>query len=192
MEHTIDPLSEDERRLLLHYARQAIELGVYQIPSPILDLSKLPRHLSEKGASFVTLTINGELRGCVGALEAYQPLVEDVCEHAIAAALQDYRFPPLEKEEVSKIKIEISRLTKPTDLDYDRPEELVSKLRPNIDGVTLFDGWRRATFLPQVWSKLPEPALFLDHLCDKMGAPHNIWKKKILKVQVYQVEEFHE
>lgn len=185
-------LSAEEQKKLLQYARQAIELVVDRQPLPIIELSDLTKPLQEKGASFVTLTMDGELRGCVGALEAYQPLVEDVREHAIAAAIQDYRFPPVQKEEISHIKIEISRLTKPTELEYDGAEDLVAKLRPDIDGVTLIDGWRRATFLPQVWKKLPMTEKFLDHLCDKMGAPHDLWRRRKLKVQVYQVEEFHE
>jgi AmmeMemoRadiSam system protein A len=146
----------------------------------------------EPGASFVTLTIQGYLRGCVGALEPYQSLVEDVCEHAVAAAFQDYRFPPLQAEEINNIEIEISYLTKPQTLEYGEPQDLPRKLRPKIDGVVLRDGMRRATFLPQVWEKIPNPENFLEQLCMKMGAPADLWRKKKLDVSVYQVEEFHE
>jgi AmmeMemoRadiSam system protein A len=185
-------LSPDERVYLLKLARQALEAGVHDQPAQKLDLQALPPNLSQPGASFVTLTRGGELRGCVGALEPYLPLAEDVQEHAIAAALQDYRFPPVQPAELADIKIEVSRLTLPQDLEYASPEDLLGKLRPGVDGVTLIDGRRRATFLPQVWDKLPDGKAFLAHLCSKMGAPEDLWRKKRLRVQVYQVEEFHE
>lgn len=185
-------LTPTERKFLLRLARQAIESAVGGAPAPSLNREALPEALLQPGASFVTLTIEGDLRGCVGALEAYQPLVDDVIEHSIAAATQDYRFPPLRPEELPKIKIEISRLTPPEDLEYRLPEELPDRLRPHVDGVTIFDGFHRATFLPQVWEKLPQPVEFLEHLCYKMGASPDLWRRKKLRVQTYQVEEFHE
>jgi AmmeMemoRadiSam system protein A len=182
----------EERQTLLKLARQALEAGVRGQPLPPLDLAGMSARLRQQGASFVTLTRRGELRGCVGALEAYQPLAEDVREHAIAAALQDYRFPPVQARELSEIQIEISCLTPPQDLEYAQPGDLPRVLRPHIDGVTLFDGRRRATFLPQVWEKLPDPEAFLSHLCQKMGAPDDLWSLRKLRVQTYQVEEFCE
>jgi len=187
-----DSLSEDDRQLLLRLARQALERGVRRESVDKLDLQALPERLREAGASFVTLTRRGVLRGCIGALDAYQPLVEDVCEHAVAAALQDYRFPPVTPDELAEIEIEISRLTTPKVLVYDDPKDLPKRLHPLIDGVVLKDGFRRATFLPQVWEKLPDPEVFLSHLCQKMGAPPDLWKRKVLEVFIYQVEEFHE
>lgn len=189
---SLEPLSPAERSLLLKLARQALEAGVRGEALPPLDLQSLPPALRQPGASFVTLTRQGKLRGCVGALEPYQPLAEDVREHAVAAALQDYRFPPVQPAELPEIKIEISRLTLPQELDYTSPEDLLTRLRPGVDGVTLIDGRLRATFLPQVWEKLPDAPTFLDHLCYKMGAPEDLWRRKKLRVQTYQVEEFHE
>lgn len=187
------PLSPEEKTLLLKLARQSLEAAVRGQPLPSLDLAALPEALRQPGASFVTLTLkDGALRGCVGALEAHQPLAEDVRQHAVEAALEDYRFSPVEPAELPQIEIEISRLTSPQDLEYAAPEDLPTHLRPHIDGVTLMDGWRRATFLPQVWDKVPDPEEFLYHLCDKMGAPPNLWRRKKLRVQTYQVEEFHE
>lgn len=186
------PLSTTERQTLLQLARQSIETVARGQRLPPLELESYSQALREQGATFVTLTIQGELRGCVGALEPYQPLVEDVCEHAVAAAFQDYRFPPLQLDELPEISIEISRLTLPEDLPYDTPTNLPALLRPGVDGVTLLDGRRRATFLPQVWEKIPQPERFLDHLCAKMGVPEDLWRRKKLRVQVYQVEEFHE
>ena len=148
--------------------------------------------MREKGASFITLTIRGQLRGCIGALEAYQPLAEDVREHAIAAALEDPRFPQVREDELSRIQIEVSRLTRPVPLNYKDAEDLVSKLRPHVDGVILRDDYRRATFLPQVWEKIPDPVEFLNNLCYKMGMSENLWRSKHPEVLTYHVEEFHE
>jgi AmmeMemoRadiSam system protein A len=185
-------LLDNERSFLLSLARQTIENCLKNIAPPPIEFDVLPPILKEQGASFVTLTYKGYLRGCVGALEAYQSLVEDVREHAEAAAFQDYRFPPVQAKEMKDIEIEISYLTQPTPMSYENPNELLEKLRPNIDGVVIQDGMRRATFLPQVWEKIPGPAEFLDQLCMKMGAPAHLWRRKILKIKTYQVEEFHE
>ena len=187
-----EKLTQEEKLILLRIARQALEAGVRRVPLLQVNMSSLPEILQEEGASFITLTINGELRGCIGALLPYQPLVEDVREHAVAAALEDYRFPPVRENELSKIKIEISRLTTPTPLEYLDPSDLITKLRPGIDGVILRDGFRRATFLPQVWGKITDPPDFLANLCFKMGAAPDTWKRKHLDVLTYQVEEFHE
>ena len=135
---------------------------------------------------------DGSLRGCLGTLEAHQPLVEDVRERAASAASEDYRFASVTPEEVSSLRIEISRLTTPQPLEYEGPDDLLAKLRPGVDGVILRDGSHRATFLPQVWEKVPDARDFLAHLCLKMGAPANLWRLKKLQVLVYQVEEFHE
>ncbi len=187
-----EKLTLEEKVTLLGLARQALEAGVNGKPFRKVAAGVTGGHLSEPGASFVTLTIRGQLRGCIGALEAFQPLAEDVCEHAVAAALEDPRFPPVRPEELEQITIEVSRLTPPVPLHYQTPEELQGLLRPHVDGVILRDGFRRATFLPQVWEKIPEPAEFLDNLCYKMGADPELWRRKPLEVQVYQVEEFHE
>ncbi len=185
-------LTPEEKHELLKLARQALEMGVHgQSISPV-DLGSLPPALREEGASFVTLTIDGQLRGCIGTLQARLPLAEDVREHAVAAALDDYRFPPVSPRELDEIEIEISRLTAPQPVEYASPEELLQTLRPGIDGVVLHDRFRRATFLPQVWQQLPEPERFLDHLCQKMGAPRDFWRCNPLTVEIYQVEEFHE
>jgi len=185
-------LSDEEQRILRRLARQALEAAVHKLPMPQIDTNEMTSRLQELGASFVTLTIQGMLRGCVGTLEPYQSLADDVREHAVASGLQDYRFPPVRAEELNLIEIEISRLTLPQPLMYTTPETLVEMLRPGIDGVVLRDGMRRATFLPQVWEKLPDPVEFLEHLCAKMGVDPGLWRRKKLEVLVYQVEEFHE
>jgi uncharacterized protein len=187
-----DRLSPDEKAILLKLARQALTEAVNGRQPLRLNVKQFPPRLQELGASFVTLTSRGLLRGCIGALEPFQALAQDVCEHAAAAALQDYRFPPVRPDELPEILIEISRLTIPEPLSYESPGNLLQKLRPGIDGVILIDGYRRATFLPQVWEKLPDKAQFLDHLCEKMGSPADAWRRRILQVSTYQVEEFHE
>jgi AmmeMemoRadiSam system protein A len=189
---TQDKLTLEEQQILLRTARQAMEYRVRHEKIPPVDEAALPPHLREKGASFVTLTIRGELRGCIGTLEPRQPLIQDVREHAIAAALEDPRFPPVEEDELSRIQIEVSRLTHPLLLQYTDAADLLSKIRPLVDGVILRDGFRRATFLPQVWEKIPDCAQFLNHLCWKLGVEENAWRKRPLEVITYQVEEFHE
>jgi uncharacterized protein len=187
-----DQLSTEEKQFLLKLARKALEDAVLGRTLEPLEMELDSPCLDQLGATFVTLRRKGELRGCIGALEAYQSLAEDVREHAMAAALQDYRFTPVSPEEIGDITIEISRLTPPQLLDYRDCEDLVRRLSSKNDGVVLKDSGRRATFLPQVWEKLPEPALFLNNLCLKMGLPPDNWRRKKMEVWVYQVEEFKE
>jgi len=187
-------LSDEDKKILLTVAREAIVNATQNKRVVDLDITNYSKLLREYGASFVTLhrKSDGQLRGCIGALEAYQPLVKDVQYHAVAAALEDYRFPPVTISEIHDLHIEISRLTAPFNLKYDNPQELPGLLRPGVDGVILKDGFRKATFLPQVWEQLPDPEDFLAHLCRKMGDRPDRWKIKLLDVSIYQVEEFHE
>jgi AmmeMemoRadiSam system protein A len=185
-------LTDDEKKTLLRLARSSLEEGVRGRKLPALPAGELTQRLKEPGASFATLTVHGKLRGCIGALEPYQSLVRDVQEHAVAAALEDPRFPPVRPEELQDIEVEISCLTVPQPVEYAEPGDLLSQLRPHIDGVILRDGMRRATFLPQVWEKIPAKEAFLENLCMKMGAAPDAWRKKHLEVLTYQVEEFHE
>jgi len=189
---TSTTLTVDERRTLLRLARETV-MQTARKRTVNVRVEDYSPALQAWGASFVTLTTaDGDLRGCIGALEAYQPLVQDVCEHAAAAASEDYRFYPVRPEEVDRLQIEISILTAPQILEYNDGDDLAARLRPGVDGVILWDRGRRATFLPQVWEKLPDPAEFLSHLCIKMGAPADTWRQRRLRVGVYQVEEFHE
>ena len=187
-----DRLTAEEKQTLLRLAREALQQGVAQKPLPALSPQTLTPALKAEGASFVTLTIDGDLRGCIGALEPYQSLAADVREHAVAAALEDPRFPPVSRDELDRIRIEISRLTLPKRLEYTDADELLSKLQPNVDGVIVRDGFRRATFLPQVWEKIPDKVDFMENLCYKMGEEPDVWRHKHLEVLTYQVEEFQE
>jgi hypothetical protein len=186
------PLSDADKRELLRLAREAIDAAAREKPHPPVDTARLSPALLRAGTCFVTLTESGELRGCIGGLHALDPLYEDVRQHAFQAALRDYRFPPVTPDEVPKLEIEVSVLTEPQPLDYGSPEDLLRVLRPEVDGVILSQGYRRATFLPQVWERVPDPETFLSMLCDKMGAPPDTWRRTKLDVQTYQVESFTE
>lgn len=183
-------LSEDSKRRLLTIARDSIASQLKDKIESRLDLPSLPPELQKPGACFITLTHNGLLRGCIGSLEARQPLAADVQEHASDAAFRDFRFPPLTASEFSDLHIEVSVLSAPTPLKYDNPEELPDLLHPGEDGVILARGMRRATFLPQVWEKVADPFSFLDMLCEKMGFEYDLWRREKLDVFIYHVESF--
>jgi uncharacterized protein len=187
-----DQLTQNDRLRLLQLARQALVKAVNGERVPPLNLKDEADCLQEVGATFVTLTIGNELKGCIGTLDATIPLVEDVREHVVAAAIQDYRFTSITPDELPDIKIEISRLTPPKHLEYSDPYELLDKLRPHLDGVVLKKGHRRATFLPQVWEKVSSPEDFLSYLCHKLGESADAWKTQKLEVWIYQVEKFRE
>jgi len=191
-ETSVPRLTAEEKKILLAIAREAIKAAVNRQPLPEINLAKLPEKLREVGASFVTLTIDRGLRGCIGTLEASQPLALDVQEHAVAAAMEDPRFVPLDLHEYPLIEIEISYLTPTRPLDYSDADDLVKKIVPHRDGVLITDGFQRATFLPQVWEKIPDPQAFMTQLCLKMQMPGNYWRTQKLSVSTYQVEEFDE
>lgn len=185
-------LTPQEKHDLLMLARDSIVHAVAGKRLPKLHEAQLTQALKENGAAFVTLTIGGDLRGCIGSLQAYRPLVEDVQQHAVDAALNDFRFLPMTEVEIPLVEIEISVLTQPVPLRYEHPEELPGLLNPGLDGVVLRDGPLSATFLPQVWDQLPVPEMFLSHLCQKMGAAPDRWRQKVMQVSIYRVEEFKE
>lgn len=185
-------ISLEDRDTLLKIARKSIELAVREDKKFPIQVQDYSTKLRQNGASFVTLTLKGRLRGCIGTLQAYQALVLDVRDHAILAALEDPRFPAVNEQELSKLHIEISCLTEPKPFFYQTQEELLKGLRPGIDGIVLRQGYRSATYLPQVWDQIPDPAVFLSELCQKMGAPSDTWQKQKLDVSTYQVEEFSE
>jgi AmmeMemoRadiSam system protein A len=185
-------LSEIDKKKLLEIARESITRAVRNKQLKKIKLQEHSQLLRDPGASFVTLTIREKLRGCIGTLEANQPLILDVQEHAVAAAMEDYRFTVVREEELQLINIEISRLTPVHLMDYSTPEDLVSKLRVNVDGVLIKASGRRATFLPQVWDKVPDAEQFLSQLCMKMGALPDLWRGKHIQVYTYQIEKIKE
>jgi AmmeMemoRadiSam system protein A len=135
--------------------------------------------LREAGASFVTLKKAGQLRGCMGSLEAQRPLVEDVAHNAVASALQDPRFARVQPGELPTLDISVAVLTKPEAFSVGSQNELISTLRPNVDGLILQEGRHRATYLPSVWEQLPDPNVFVRELKRKAGLPENYWSPSI-------------
>jgi len=147
--------------------------------------------LSLKSASFVTLTKQGELRGCIGTLNAYRPLIEDVRANAVAAAFHDPRFTPLKAGEFESVRIEVSVLSELEPMHAKSEAIACSKLVPHRDGVVFKYGSHRATFLPQVWKQLPEPENFLAHLKQKAGLAADFWHPEVLLYK-YQVNKYRE
>jgi len=185
------PLSEREQQILLDLAHQSIVAAVAQDRAPRIELDLLPDRLQQPGASFVTLTRSGLLRGCIGTLKHEFPLAQDVVLRARAAAIDDPRFPPLQADEIEDTEIEISVLTTPEPLVYNVPDEIPNLLVPGRDGVTIVHGLKRATFLPQVWEKVDGPEHFLTMLCQKARLPAEAWKRGELEISTYRVESFH-
>lgn len=140
----------------------------------------------------MTLTLNGQLRGCIGNMSSTLNLRDGVRQNAISAAFHDPRFSPLTEAELDKVHIEISILTDPRPLEYSGGDDLIRKLRPNVDGVIISKGHKQATFLPQVWKQLPRPDDFLSRLCTKAGLPARTWQAGALDVKTYQVISFEE
>lgn len=147
--------------------------------------------LQQPTASFVTLTMNGVLRGCIGSLEAHRPLIDDVRANALAAAFEDSRFPPLTLEEYAAVNVEVSVLTELEAMHAYTENIAISKLRPGIDGVVFKFGMYRSTFLPQVWDQLPDPVEFLGRLKEKAGLSAEFWHPEVLLFK-YQVKRYRE
>jgi AmmeMemoRadiSam system protein A len=177
-----DPWSAERGRLLLRLARESVAeaLGLcaasgYEEP-----------WLREPGACFVTLRRLGDLRGCVGSVQAYRPLSEDVWSNARASAFRDTRFRPVEAWELPEISVEVSLLSVPEPLACASEEEALRRLRPGVDGIVLECGEHRGTFLPQVWEQLPDPRDFLGHLKTKAGLRRGFWSPEV-RLQRYGV-----
>jgi len=183
----VNRLSPDQGQLLVALARNAIARKLAQ-PAPALAQ---PDWLQQPGAVFVTLTQQGELRGCIGSLEASRPLLEDLLANARAAAFNDPRFLPLSRAELASTRIEVSLLSPPEPMSFTSEADALAQLQPNIDGVLLEYGSRRATFLPQVWQQLPDPRQFINNLKRKAGLASSFWADDI-RLSRYHVEKFQE
>ncbi|MBA3034348.1 MAG: AmmeMemoRadiSam system protein A [Gammaproteobacteria bacterium] len=152
-----------------------------------------PEHpaLAQPGATFVTLMLDGCLRGCIGSLEAWRPLDADVRENARAAAFRDPRFNPLPHDDFARARVEVSLLTPPVELHFSDEADALRQLRPNIDGVIFECHGKRGTFLPQVWEGLPEPSQFFNHLKQKAGFATDFWSPEV-KLYRYEVQKWKE
>jgi len=147
--------------------------------------------LQGEAATFVTLTLHGALLGCIGSLEAYRPLIDDVQANAVAAAFHDPRFPPLTAAEFAAVEVEVSVLTALQPLPVANEAEAMASIRPGMDGVVLEYGSHRGTFLPQVWEQLPDPAQFMANLKQKAGLPSNFWHPDV-RLLIYQVNKYRQ
>jgi AmmeMemoRadiSam system protein A len=184
-------LNDANRKTLLDIARQAIEYGIETDGAKHLavDPEQYDAALREEHATFVTLELNGELRGCIGTLEAQRPLVADVAYNAHAAAFRDPRFYPLQASELNGLDIHISVLSPAYPMTFSSEEDLIAQLRPGEDGLILQDGPNKGTFLPSVWESVPQPAQFLAHLKRKAGLPMDYWSNTV-QVWRYTTESF--
>lgn len=185
-------LSAAERRWLLDLARKSVDLAVAGKPPPEVAPADVGPALTRSQACFVTLTKRGALRGCIGNLMPQHALYRGVIQNAVSAALRDPRFPPVRPDEVAQLEIEISVLTVPEPLAFASPEDLLDQLQPQRDGVILQIGSRAATYLPQVWSQLPDKVRFLESLAEKAGCDPNDWRGRDVRVSTYRVEVFGE
>ncbi len=184
-------LSAADRALLMRVARDSIRHGLETGRPLEVDPADYPQSLQVRRATFVTLNERGQLRGCIGHLEAVQPLVADVAENAFNAAFRDPRFPPLSPAEFDQLEIHISVLSPPEPLAFDSEEDLLAKIRPGVDGLILEDGVHRGTFLPAVWESLPDKRQFWANLKLKAGLPMDHWSDQ-LRVLRYTTESFSE
>ncbi|WP_230971613.1 AmmeMemoRadiSam system protein A [Nitrogeniibacter aestuarii] len=183
MSHTEDALGDR----LLARARRAIEHELRLASAPCAD-----EDMSERGATFVTLTEHGQLRGCIGSLKPTRSLADDVAINACNAAFRDPRFPPVSAAEWPDIRIEVSLIGASTFLEATSESDVIARLRPGEDGVILFNGCRgQATFLPQVWEQIPAPGDFLAALKQKAGLPPDFWSSSIM-IATYPVRKWKE
>lgn len=186
---SIDKLTLEAQNTLLRVAARSIAHGLnHGISLPVTTDEKDAR-LKILGATFVTLNINQQLRGCLGSLQAYRPLIEDVAANAFAAAFRDPRFERLTESEYPLVEIHISVLSTPEPMTFSDEESLITQLRPNQDGLILSEGTRKSTFLPSVWSNLSVPKEFLIALKRKAGLPSNYWSNS-LKASRYSTQIF--
>lgn len=183
-------MTRENQKVLLQLARAAIGNTLNRPPQ---DLQKfIKKEFKEKRGIFVTLHLDGNLKGCIGHLDAADSIYNNVVYLSRAAAFHDVRFSPLTEDEFNRVKIEISILSIPKKLKEDNTENMVNSLRPGVDGVILKIGSRSATFLPQVWDQLPDRKSFMDHLCIKVGVAGYDWLNTPIELSIYQVECFNE
>lgn len=184
------PCGLAEQTLLLGLARRAIQTAIQGSPLALIKPENLSPLLEQKAATFVTLMLRGQLRGCVGNLEPRDPLYQSVMTNAVSAALRDSRFSPVTMAEVDELELHISILSALKPLDIETADEFLNQLRPGVDGVVLRQEGRTATFLPQVWEKIPDKVHFMESLCAKCGLPPAAWKLPRAELCIYQVHSF--
>lgn len=174
-------------KVLIDIARGAIAEKFGASPRPLLRED----WLGQPGATFVTLTLKGNLRGCIGSLQAHRALTDDLRQNAVSAAFHDPRFVPLTREEFALIEVEVSLLSALQPIAFSDEADALAQLRPGVDGIVFEFENCRSTFLPQVWEQLPEPRQFLAHLKRKAGLPDDFWADNV-KLSRYVVTKWRE
>lgn len=189
-------LSPEQGQVLVKLARQTLaEHFAKNIPQKdieILEAALADSCFQAACGTFVTLTLEGQLRGCIGSLTSTDPIRTGISRNAINAAFHDPRFTPLSADELEQVEIEVSILSEPQLLNYRDKDDLLGKLRPHVDGVIVRKDFASATFLPQVWEQLPQTPDFLRHLCMKAGLASDAWEHTKLEISTYQVQHFNE
>ena len=180
-------LNKEQQQQLLTIAKESIAYGLKHGQALNVNSHDFTAALQAVRATFVTLEISGQLRGCIGMLEAVRPLVVDIAENAFAAAFKDPRFPLLTAAEYPQLEIHLSILSATEPMQFESETDLITQIRPNIDGLIIQEGQQRGTFLPSVWEALPKPEEFLRHLKQKAGLPSNYWSDT-LTVSRYQCQ----
>jgi AmmeMemoRadiSam system protein A len=180
--------TSEQRTQLLDVAATSIRHGLSGARL-LVNLADFPEPLRALRATFVTLHLADDLRGCIGTLEARRTLVEDVAANAYAAAFEDPRFGPLRAVEFEQLQIHISVLSPAQPLVFESEQDLLAQLRPGVDGLILEERHARGTFLPSVWEQLPEPLDFLRHLKRKAGLPVDYWSAQV-RISRYTTESF--
>lgn len=183
-------LPDTDRRQLIEAARYGVKFGIQHGRAPKVGLgSGLSPTLTTRRACFVTLNLDGRLRGCIGSMVAHRPLLPDVIDNAWKAAFGDRRFAPLTPAELDRISVSVSILSTPTAMTFADEPDLIRQVRPDIDGLVMQDGDRRGIFLPSVWSGLPKAETFVTQLKRKAGLPADHWSDT-LRVFRYTTESF--
>lgn len=176
---TSSPLPPNLQQTLFGVAEASIEHGLSTGLMLEVDTNNYPSPLQETGATFVTLRLDGELRGCMGTLAATQPLVEDVAHNAYSSAFRDPRFPPVTRAETTDLSTHITILSPPVPIAFRDEADLIRQVRPGVDGLILREGGKRGTLLPAVWEHLRSPEEFLAHLKQKAGLRPDYWSETV-------------
>jgi AmmeMemoRadiSam system protein A len=181
-------LNKTEKDFCLALAKKSIEYSICSdtlLKLPDNEIKKLPKKLLEKKACFVTLKLNGKLRGCIGHLVAHKPLYSDIIENAYASAFCDPRYNALSRKELCDIAIEISVLTDAIEIKFKDCNDLLKQIKPKKDGLIISRGYSSATFLPSVWEEIKSKEEFLSQLCIKADLDSDSWKRPGMKIQKY-------
>jgi AmmeMemoRadiSam system protein A len=187
--HAGSRLDESERSTLLAVARDSIAFGFAHSRALDIEAADFPAELRPLRATFVTLRKGGQLRGCIGGLEAHRPLVVDIAVSAFAAAFRDTRFSPVGEKELDELSLHISILAPLEKIAVADQQELERTLRPGVDGLLLRAGSKRGTFLPSVWDNVSGPRQFIENLKQKAGLAVGMWSSR-WEVFRYTVESF--